>query len=89
MASKDGGPAFPVSRYNGPGNYSCATDGMSLRDYFASHAPWMPASYLALWGDRERNRARTDSRYCVRSEIFALIDFAWEYADAMIAERGK
>jgi hypothetical protein len=38
----DGGPAFPRS----DGGYSTTFDGMTLRDYFAAHAPRKRASWF-------------------------------------------
>lgn len=35
----DGGPAFPFDEKNDDGSLSHCNPGMSLRDYFAAHAP--------------------------------------------------
>lgn len=46
---KDGGPAFPrqgVARGDGVvSEHSSSSSGMSLRDYFAAHAPEMPEEF--------------------------------------------
>lgn len=38
-APVDGGPAFPCHTNPRPGTLSDAPQGMTLRDYFAAHAP--------------------------------------------------
>lgn len=50
MARDDGGPAFPTFESNGEGHLYCSGAGMSLRDYFAAHAPEPPAAWHG--GDR-------------------------------------
>ena len=67
----DGGPAFPL-RYH---------PGMSLRDYFAAHAPPMPDDFFQSW--------RTSPRGQNRHKLGAHVDWAWDYADTMIRERGR
>ena len=49
---KDGGPAFPNESDFGVSDKSC---GMSLRDYFAAHAP-IPAKAGATWGEHAQLR---------------------------------
>jgi len=69
---KDGGPAFPV-RISSPEDGRLATDGMSIRDYFAAAA-------LVHWythGD--------DTNY----QAGKAAAWAYQLADAMIAEREK
>lgn len=82
MSRPDGGPAFPVAlqipKHQGaPDSWPAWTnqylDGMTLRDYFAAHHPRF---------DRFFNES--DEGYLAR-----LVPFAYAYADAMIAERGK
>ena len=74
MSNKnDGGPAFPIL----PRVSRTATDGMSLRDYFAAQA--MAAfitSPRTLNGERD-----------ISAEKYAAGAFAM--ADAMLAERQK
>jgi hypothetical protein len=48
-------------------------EGMTLRDYFAAHAPPVPDWYIKM-----RN-----------SDMEDLIKWRWYYADAMLAEREK
>lgn len=79
----DGGPAFPVPN---DANVNCQ-EGMTLRDYFAAHAPvtLQDARYACSyhgygegWSDAER---------AASVAVLALMRF--EYADAMIAELAK
>lgn len=67
----DGGPAFPAASY--------LHRGMSLRDYFAAHAPERPGGW---WPTPRPERLETWS-----PELHAAWAFA--YADAMLAERDK
>ena len=84
---KDGGPAFPakvsVNRDTGEiqphqfGSNDFYTPGLSLRDYFATHAPPPPGWWIEQYG------ATTSL-----SEHGKLIaDWSWTYADAMLAAR--
>lgn len=66
----DGGPAFPVMTDAG-----CATSGMSLRDYFAAHAPPVPEQWL--------KDSLNDGQLLVEAEA----DWRFEHADAMLKAR--
>lgn len=82
--SKDGGHAFPnitpdMNVDGGP--------GMTLRDYFAAHAPPMPEWWHSLWLDREKRKASQDDRYQMRGPVHAMAAWALDYADAMLAAR--
>lgn len=66
---KDGGPAFPNTY-----DYF----GMSLRDYFAAHAPEPPVG----WRDPGIHRR-------FRLGIDDIVEWRWVYADRMIAQRMK
>ena len=46
----NGGPAFPRAGYDGPDLSELSQDGMTLRDYFAAHAPEPPKTWHG--GDR-------------------------------------
>jgi hypothetical protein len=74
MDKKDGGPAFPVV-----GNLTSdliESSGMSLRDWFASHATDDDIlAYLAYYNNPNMMHFRITAKYA--------------YADAMIAERNK
>jgi hypothetical protein len=65
----DGGTAFPSHGSMG----EVVQEGMTLRDYFAAHAPPVPDWYIKM-----RN-----------SDMEDLIKWRWYYADAMLAEREK
>lgn len=70
----DGGPAFPMQGFIGPnGQCDWPTNGMTLRDYFAAKAM---AAMLAS--------PETFHLDCAR-----VASGAYEYADAMLAEREK
>jgi hypothetical protein len=83
MANKDGGPAFP----NGPGS-KIATNGMSLRDWFAGKAllgeiitscsDATPESAEALADAARENGQTVEERLAFN---------AYRLADAMLAER--
>lgn len=68
----DGGPAFPSPWGEG------APPGMTLRDYFAIHAPTPP-----------EHRINLQRKLKLLSETEIRAALAYEYADAMLAERRK
>ncbi len=91
MADKkaDGGPAFPRAAF-APMNVGyedmgiCESqEGMTLRDYFAAKAPAPPPWWLKEYADCY-GRAE---KLSVAAEHLAA--WAYEYADAMMAERTK
>jgi hypothetical protein len=47
----DGGPAFPVEVYDFDKDEFVNERGMTLRDYFAAHAPNCPESFKPRKGD--------------------------------------
>jgi hypothetical protein len=70
----DGGAAFPID--GEPGQYA-PEFGMTLRDYFAAKA------LAAMIGQPDK-----DPENCGKKAVPRLAQFAYEYADAMIAARG-
>ena len=72
MNKETGGPAFPDPQENWHGE-----KGMTLRDYFAAHAPECPKEWL--------------SRYSVEKgwhgEAKARADWCFEYANEMLKAR--
>lgn len=94
MNRRDGGPAFPgmqqglVVPVELAGQAQAVTiqqNGMSVRDYFAAHAP------ITL-EDARNHWKRTDPKYggnwpdmCVLLAVLAKL--RGEYADTMVAER--
>jgi len=106
---KDGGPAFPKPAHETsievPSKYDHQEcDGMSLRDYFAAHAPaeqeWSfeptmptkrPTPHLEENNSGDRvcvNQQEVDAWDRERRKQVA-IQWPWVWADAMLAERGK
>lgn len=84
-----GGPAFPTKEAT-----TGDVLGLSIRDYFAAHAPVMPASFdrkgtkvekiVDAGGGQKKFAAVTDWE----SSAQHAARWAFEYADAMIALRG-
>jgi hypothetical protein len=70
MSTNDGGYVFP---YAGHGSV-----GMSMRDYFAAHAPPVPSG----WSDADCPDDPTQF-------ITDLVDWRYFYADAMIRQRDE
>ena len=64
----DGGPAFPTDHGKN------VVDGMTLRDYFAAHAPEPPHDFM-----------RTEAEY--GDTLAYQVRWSWEYADAMLNAR--
>lgn len=81
-AKPDGGPAFPcpapqgigAAQAAGFGSELSAYPGMSLRDYFAVHAPDPPAWWYENATDFESHHK-------------ALCQWRWKYAETMLKER--
>lgn len=74
--SKWGGPAFPVTTDTAQRDGEILL-GMSLRDYFAAHAPM--EILIGKSGPKLENE----------SEFRFLARLRFQYADAMVAERSK
>ena len=56
--------------------------GMSLRDYFAAHAPTVPDFVSALRQADPSDPVATAAEY-----LRMLVAWRWAYADAMVAAR--
>lgn len=83
MSIKDGGPAFPRDAY--------ATDGMSLRAWFAAHAPpamddWIDTQWQL---DRNKNPHNEPHKPPLRGQIELRAAWAFKWADAMLAQMEK
>lgn len=85
MSAKDnGGYAYPQTPAIGPaGDVHHPSEhgwggGMTLRDYFAAHAPWARSSFLADPEDGAIERVAA-----------LMAKKAYAFADAMLAERSK
>ncbi len=73
-AQDNGGPAFPVDEISQYDNSVCAQHfGVTVRDYFAAHAPEPPNDFA--WKDGE-----TDV-------VQRLVRWRFAYADAMLKAR--
>lgn len=99
---KDGGPAFPGAYFDhleGIGEVRREQyHGMTLRDWFATHAPEIPDWFdRKKWTQKEWVPAPEVSPGYVKSEwvthkeptIEHLTRWKYHYADAMLAERAK
>ncbi|MNC66497.1 hypothetical protein D3C87_1867900 [compost metagenome] len=85
---KDGGPAFPNEGFNGWGT---PQKGMTLRDYFATHAPvtCIDANQSLLQQPDAARFASCDHDGAMPMPLIMkeLVRLRWEYADAMLAAR--
>lgn len=96
MDKLDGGPAFPATRIEarqvfteGPQTVGEVTyPGMSLRDYFAAHAPFDRNSF-GMASNALLKAGRPEIANTIAGVCEVLANFAYQYADAMIAERAK
>lgn len=84
--------AFPTieirgTDYNGVEGY---TNGMTLRDWFATHAPEAPNWWMTcqLEHDQQRNPLAESHKPDRRSAVQLVTEWAFKWADAMIAARG-
>jgi hypothetical protein len=83
-------PAFPspeVRTIDGMG-VSQPYYGMTLRDYFAAHAPPLPADLMAL-AMEAADTDNPDKTHGEKSDVLLDIRATWNYryADAMLAAR--
>lgn len=92
MSKNTGGPAFPMADpfAFSPANEGYAkrlAEGMSMRDYFAAKALHGILASFASYDARELmvQNAIEEKRSAKEQVAFA----AYEYADAMLAERAK
>lgn len=61
--------------------------GMSLRDYFAAHAPQMPAALREMAKRAEKADGRDTSDFGAAAKYESM--WRWAYADAMLAGRAR
>lgn len=97
----DGGSAFPCINPNYDGNWNKETviQGMTLRDWFASHAPELPNwFYRKEWTEyhvavKAPELGPTHMKWAdinhIESNIDHLTRWKYYYADAMLAARLK
>lgn len=81
----DGGYAFPVSEEN---YISGGSTGMSLRDWFATHAP-NPTEQEIIAEQQADKQANVYFSYqkIARTRLEIISDYKFEYADAMLRAR--
>lgn len=77
----DGGPAFPF-QCQGATTAPKIYYGMTLREYFAAHAPAVPESF-----ERCRYYETHGVGNYVENDIDRMIRWRWYYADAMLRRR--
>jgi hypothetical protein len=77
-AQDNGGPAFPDSVAVGPAGDLYGSTGMTLRDYFAAKA--MQAMITKSSGQDSTGG---------KAGVPLIAGYAYEFADAMLAERAK
>lgn len=85
----DGGSAFPVPMvYDGVHVENVNERGLSVRDYFAAHAPVGDLFMSAVVTAMARATQEQDQD---ATEVAAKVVAAWAYiyADALLAERAK
>jgi hypothetical protein len=75
MSNRNGGPAFPRASNRPYGDHGY--DGMTLRDYFAAKALAAFVSAPGEIGEESRDSAEKAA------------EWAYQQADAMLAERAK
>lgn len=81
---KDGGQAFPCAPGGTGEEFEPGAEGMTLRDYFAGQALNGFFSSPAWMKGADAAALKSDAKLAD-----ALAEFAYQYADAMIAEREK
>ncbi len=86
MSKDNGGPAFPAKNFIVPADLEArhvhalgVTQGMTLRDYFAAKA--LQGMLAKSYDDESSRKVWEDSDTAAR--------WAYEFADAMLAERAK
>ncbi len=92
MSRPDGGPAFPrgVAGIDGAPVFSYDAVngvGMSLRDYFAAHAPALTDGQLASLV--RHLVSQIDTLPLEQRIVSEVVKYAYLHADAMLAEREK
>lgn len=83
MAKDDGGPAFPTTYPETHQDAAWTQRGMALRDYFAGQALVLLSSTEMIAATRDQCRIQKSSPET------GFASFAYQIADAMLAERAK
>lgn len=87
-ADKSGGPAFAMG-IPSETHRDHVQEGMTLRDYFAAHAPITMKEVWGIWSTSrpfEETIGKADER---RAFLHFFATIRGEYADAMIRGRSK
>lgn len=89
----DNPSAFPCQALGTDGLPCCEADaGMSLRDYFAAHAPiQIPCGFPSgptIEATPQGSQADT-TPWISWTDAERLVKWRWHYADVMLKERGK
>ena len=77
----DGGPALPTENAMQTGPSSCRYEGMTMRDYFAAHAPIGVADANEAFYRAHGRNARTSEMLDTLAGLRSM------YADAMLKAR--
>ena len=85
---KTGGPAFPVAcpEMVIDGQSVTETQGMTLRDYFATHSPYSVDNAKDVINLRVTDKTKL---LTVQDISNVLAEINYDYADTMIKERNK
>lgn len=90
MSKETGGGAFPfnVEGSDVIGDFKVTNEGMTLRDYFASHSKFgINQAIDVIKGGRENRSVNDTSSIQEIADTLANINYL--YADAMIKEKNK
>lgn len=92
MSTRDnGGPAFPLlnPKIGYHADIIQQAEGLSVRDWFAAHAPEPSQDYLDMEYqlDRHRNPHNDPHKPQSRSPLQIKAQYRFAYADAMLAAR--
>lgn len=82
----NGGPVFPTQQIAPPYAAGSLWMGMSVRDYFAAHAPKVPNWFITTT-DMKWDSEKTGLDPEISKKLF--FQWRWYYADQMIKARGE
>ena len=85
--NNDGGPAFPCHTNPLPARLANAPQGMTLRDYFAAHAPSIPTAIIQqdpwVGSFAGQHRGHLQCLSTIEREVW----WRYHFADLMLAAR--
>lgn len=90
-----GGPAFPEAGLSGlpNGEFIHGQSGMTLRDYFAAHAPEVPLEFDRAFTEKvaqigiNKDGIVYGPRKVFENDFERMIRWRWNYADSMLKAR--